>query len=133
MLIVTVALAALFVGTLVARRRAPVPEPPPFDVMGAGLAAAASALRDSADDEPRARVVAAYAAFEEALAEHGVARGASGTPTRLLEQAVAQGAPEGPAAMLTTLFGAARFGADPVTATDVVAAEQSLDTLLAAR
>jgi hypothetical protein len=135
--VTVVVLAALLAAELLrrARRRSVVvaDEEPPPDALGEGLAAAARSLRQTADLEPRERVVVAYAAFEDALAARGVARGSSGTPTVLLDRAVEAGAPASAAAALTRLFGVARFGIDPVTAGDVAAAERALADLLAVR
>jgi hypothetical protein len=115
------------------RQAVGVEEAPEADPTAGGLLAAARSFRETVDQEPRYRVVLAYAAFEEALAQEGVARGPSGTPDALLQRAVAVGAPSRPAQDLTRLFGAARFGAEPVTARDVRAAERALDELLAVR
>jgi hypothetical protein len=98
----------------------------------AGARAAAEALRSRPQDPPRSRVLSAYEAFEAALAEQGVVRGASGTATGLLDRAVAEGFPAADALRLTELFSAARYGDQPVTAEDVTAAERSLSSVLAA-
>jgi len=113
-------------------RRAPEPAPEAAGPeLADGLAAAAAVLRERPADDPRERVVAAYAAFEQALAGRGLQRGAAGTPTALLQRAVDGGAPAGPAGALTRLFGAARFGAASVSEADVDAAEVALRALLA--
>jgi hypothetical protein len=132
-----VLLAAVAVLTaVIASRRQPeqeVVEQDLPDPLGDGIAAAGRSLRDTVGEQPRARVLLAYAAFEQALASQGIARGVSGTPEALLQKAVEAGAPGAPASRLTGLFGAARFGAEPVTADDVVAAERALDDLRASR
>lgn len=135
-LLVVLVIVALLTSAFAVRRRRTEPlvleldEP---DLVATGLAAAARVLRDRAQEDPRDRVVSAYAAFEDALAAGGVERGPSGTPTALLLRAVAAGAPAGAAADLTRLFGAARFGDEPVTERDVAAAERALDELLVTR
>ena len=131
LLLLAVVLLTMF---LAARgRRAPEPAPEAAGPeLADGLAAAAAVLRERPADDPRQRVVAAYAAFEQALAGRGLQRGAAGTPTALLQRAVDGGAPEGPAEALTRLFGAARFGAAPVSEADVDAAAVALRDLLAA-
>ena len=135
-LLVVLMLVALLTSAFAVRRRRTEPvvlEPDEPDLVADGLAAAARVLRDRVQDDPRERVVSAYAAFEDALAAGGVERGPSGTPTALLQRAVAAGAPAGAAAELTRLFGAARFGDEPVTERDVTAAERALDELLVTR
>jgi len=131
LLLLAVVLLTVF---LAARgRRAPEPAPEAAGPeLADGLAAAAAVLRERPADDPRERVVAAYAAFEQALAGRGLQRGAAGTPAALLQRAVDGGAPEGPAGALTRLFGAARFGAASVSEADVDEAEVALRALLAA-
>jgi len=66
-------------------------------------------------DDPRAAVIACYAAMEESLAQSGVARRASDSPQDLLERAVADGLPAAPAAAeLTALFREARYSTHPM-------------------
>ena len=132
-LLLLAVLAAVVVASLVlAARRRPAPaEPVAEEVLADGLAAAARVLRARVEDDPRERVLAAYEAFEAALADRGVQRRPSGTPSALLALAVQSGADAARAAELTRLFGAARFGVDPVTESDVDEAERCLDALLA--
>lgn len=132
-LLLAVVLAAAWATS---RRAAPDLEDPdevPTDALGQGLAAAAASLRETAGDEPRGRIIAAYAAFEAALEAAGVRRTPSGTPARLLDDAVRHGAPQRPATALTDLFTTARYADRRVTLADVTAAERALDELLAAR
>lgn len=66
-------------------------------------------------DDPRAAVIACYAAMEESLAASGVARHASDSPRDLLERASADGLLTGPAAAeLTALFREARYSTHPM-------------------
>lgn len=138
------ALLAVVLTTLVARSRPRLGDVPPQEApeepgtelsraVTEGLTAATRALREHRDEAPRERVVEAYAAFEQTLAERGVDRGLSGTPMRLLAAAVRSGAPPEPAGELTELFGIARFGQVPVTEEDVARAQSALDELLAPR
>jgi len=132
--VVLLLLAVVLLTVFLAARGRRAPEPAPEAAgpeLADGLAAAAAVLRERPADDPRERVVAAYAAFEQALAGRGLQRGAAGTPTALLQRAVDGGAPAGPAGALTRLFGAARFGAAPVSEADVDAAEVALRALLA--
>jgi len=133
--VVLLLLAVVLLTVFLAARGRRAPEPAPEAAAGPeladGLAAAAAVLRERPADDPRERVVAAYAAFEQALAGRGLQRGAAGTPTALLQRAVDGGAPAGPAGALTRLFGAARVGAAPVSEADVDAAEVALRALLA--
>jgi hypothetical protein len=129
-------LLAIVVAVVVAVRRQPPPAPDELtdalsEALSEGLAAAAGVLNARRHDAaPRERVVLAYAAFEQALAERGVVRGTSGTPTALLRQAVEAGAAPEPAAELTDLFSKARFSLEDVSEQDVLIAERALDTLL---
>ncbi len=131
-LLVLLAVVAVLAACVAARRRSGahtvLDEPAP--AFADGLAAAAEVLRARPADEPRTRVLAAYAAFEQTLAGRGLLRGRSGTATALLDRAVAAGASAVPARELTELFGAARYGATPVTQRDVDRAQQALDLLL---
>lgn len=130
-------LALVVAVTALAGRRRPVVAPEPVedapDALGVGLAAAAGSLRGSGGDEPRDRVIAAYAAFEAALVSAGAPRSPGSTPARLLTDAVERGTPAGPAGVLTELFTRARYSDSRVTARDVTAAERALDALLARR
>jgi hypothetical protein len=68
-----------------------------------------------ASDDPRAAVIACYAAMEESLAASGVVRHASDSPQDLLERAVASGLPAAEAAAeLTALFREARYSRHPM-------------------
>ncbi|SDS03357.1 protein of unknown function [Actinopolymorpha singaporensis] len=117
-----VAVAAGFVAglialalALVARRQAPQPQEALAEPSAAEVHAVVSAGRAAlADlDEPRAAVIGAYAAMEEALARTGVARAAADTPATLLRRAVDAGlfssAGAAAAEELTGLFRQARY------------------------
>lgn len=100
---------------LVVRRQAPqaqeVEAEPSAAEVHAVVAAGRAALADL--DEPRAAVIGAYAAMEEALARTGVARAATDTPSGLLRRAVDAGlfssAGAAAAEELTELFRQARY------------------------
>ncbi len=98
----------------------------------AGLAAVDQAVRAgqaalSAATEPRAAVVACYAAMEAQLASSGTARGHAETPEELLARTSAAGlVSPGPAATLTRLFGEARFSSHPLGHGERAAAEEAL-------
>ncbi|MGH3487176.1 MAG: DUF4129 domain-containing protein [Actinopolymorphaceae bacterium] len=109
-------LAAVVVTLTWVRRRADVAaastsdDPTPEEVQHV-VAAGLAALSDV--DEPRAAVIGAYAAMEEALAGQGVARGATDTPADLLARTVRAGlltsTGEDAARELSGLFERARF------------------------
>ncbi len=134
-LLVALVLVVLVAIAVVSRRTPPAPALPDDEApaLADGLEAAARVLRSSVVEEPRERVLSAYEAFELALAGRGVQRGRSGTPTALLARAVAAGAPQAPAAELTRLFGAARFGIELVTEDDVCSAERAVNELMVRR
>jgi len=86
--------------------------------------------------DPRAAIVAAYAAMaatlSAGLARRGASARASDTPTELLDRAVGSGlVSEGPAATLTELFREARFSRHPMGEGHRRAAEDALDAVRA--
>jgi hypothetical protein len=114
-------LAAVVVTLTWVRRRADVAaastsdDPTPEEVQHV-VAAGLAALSDV--DEPRAAVIGAYAAMEEALAGQGVPRGATDTPADLLARTVRAGlltsTGEDAARELSGLFERARFSRRPL-------------------
>ncbi|MEE4543782.1 DUF4129 domain-containing protein [Streptomyces sp. V4-01] len=105
------------------RRMAPHEAQEPYDAVDDDerelLAQAVDSGRRAllAGDDPRAAVIACYAAMEESLAASGVVRRASDSPQDLLERAVAKGLPAGDAAAdLTALFREARYSRHPMDA-----------------
>lgn len=86
-----------------------------------------------ADGDLRRRVVAAYAAFEQAVLERGAARSASQTPAEYLHQALTTGVLTAGAETTTLLelFHRARFSHEPVTTDDRDRALWCLDRLRA--
>lgn len=99
---------------LLARRRQPVaPEPSDRIAASEAIGAAIGAL-DTVTD-PRAAVIAAYAAMEAALAASGVVRSSAEAPREYLRRVlVASSATEREARTLTGLFEEARFSAHPI-------------------
>ena len=90
----------------------------------AAVQAALSALESTAD--PRAAVIAAYAAMERTLAAHGLGRSPAEAPREYLRRVlVASSATEREATTLTASFEEARFSLHPIT-------EQIRDRALAA-
>jgi hypothetical protein len=98
------------------------------------VVAAQEQLGDHAD--PRAAIVAAYAAMAATLsvglARRGTSARLSDTPTELLERAVGSGlVSQGPAATLTELFREARFSRHPMGESHRRAADQALHAVRA--
>jgi hypothetical protein len=92
----------------------------------AALRAAGAAL-DEQPTDPRAAVVACYAAMEDVLASAGTARRRAETPEELLARAVSDGRlPAEPGRLLTELFLIARFSSAPITDADVTACRDAL-------
>ncbi|MGW5352971.1 DUF4129 domain-containing protein [Streptomyces sp. NPDC004031] len=84
------------------------------------------------DGDPRAAVIACYAAMERSLAGSGVARHASDSPQDLLERAAGRGLLGGPhAADLTGLFREARYSTHPMDTTHRDRAAAALDAIAA--
>jgi hypothetical protein len=83
-------------------------------------------------DDPRAAVIACYAAMEASLAGSGVARRASDSPQDLLERASAGGLLDGPHAEdLTRLFREARYSTHPMDTGHRDRAAAALDAIAA--
>ena len=94
------------------------------------LAAASEAL--SAGGEPRAAIIACYAAMERGFAAAGSAPAAADTPAEVLARATGAGLVRpGPAETLTGLFRRARYSTYPMTSADSTAAADALDELRA--
>jgi hypothetical protein len=100
------------------------------DALADALLAGRSAL---AGDDARAAIIACYAAMEGSLAEAGIARLASDSPTDLLRRAVRRGAvdPVG-SERLTDLFREARFSTHPMDTGQLAEARAALDAVTAA-
>jgi hypothetical protein len=95
----------------------------------AAVDAGDDAMRDVLD--PRAAIIACYAAMEHALATAGVRRLAAETPNDLLARAAALNRAPAAAALLTELFLEARYSTHPMSAADRHAARSALTELRA--
>ncbi|HEU5355245.1 MAG TPA: DUF4129 domain-containing protein [Actinocrinis sp.] len=86
-------------------------------------------------DDARAAIIACYAAMEASLAQAGVARERSDSPSDLLHRATGRDLP-GPgtqdAEALTDLFREARFSSHPMTTQHLDAARRALDSVTSA-
>jgi hypothetical protein len=99
---------------LIARRRSPTGgDPSRLAATGEAVAAAMRALDGVTD--PREAVIAAYAAMEQTLAAHGVARSATEAPREYLGRVLVAGnAAQPEARTLTALFEEARYSTHPI-------------------
>jgi hypothetical protein len=113
---------------------------PPDDAGGddevrAGVAVAAtaaSAALDRVNSDPRAAVIAAYAAMTHTLTDASPQLRANDTPRRLLARAATAGIVDPkPARTLITLFAPARFSTRPVTPEHVTSAREALERVQA--
>jgi Domain of unknown function (DUF4129) len=92
------------------------------------LAAASEAL--TAGQEPRAAIIACYAAMERGFAAAGSAPAAADTPAEVLARATRVGLVRAaPAETLTGLFRQARYSTQPMTSTDSRVAADALTEL----
>jgi len=90
------------------------------------IAAGRAALDDPVGD-PRAAVVACYAAMEATLTSAGSGRRPAESPEEFLARTVTEGRlPAEPGRRLTRVFLAARYSSAPVTAADVAAGREAL-------
>ncbi|HEY2575022.1 MAG TPA: DUF4129 domain-containing protein [Streptosporangiaceae bacterium] len=98
--------------------------------LGDALSAGAAAIREI--DDPRAAIIACYAAMEQNLAGAGAAPAAADTPDEVLSRATATGLIRSAAAdELTGLFRRARYGGLDMTEADRAAAQEALAQLRA--
>jgi hypothetical protein len=131
MLIALVLLVALTAWSRHARRR---PPRPPGDqarlALGASLAAGRTALAGARD--PRAAIIACYAAMERGFAAAGSVPAAADTPAEVLARATGAGlVRSGPAVLMAGLFRRARYSSQPMTSADSAAAAAALDQMQA--
>jgi hypothetical protein len=127
--VVTLAAAAL-IGYR-RRRRGPLPPPglgadPDAAPLAAALAAGARALHS--DPDPRAAIIACYAAMERSLADAGSPPRLADTPAEVLSRATEGGLVRSTwaAATLTGLFRQARYSGHPMTEADRATAIDAL-------
>lgn len=86
-------------------------------------------------DDARAAIIACYAAMERSLAQAGVARERSDSPSDLLHRATGRDLPglgTQDAEALTDLFREARFSSHPMTAQHLDASRRALDSVTSA-
>jgi hypothetical protein len=96
------------------------------DSLGAGLAALAG------PNDPRAAIIACYAAMERGFAAAGSAPVAADTPAEVLARAAGAGLVRPrPADQMAGLFRRARYSSEPVTGADSAAAAAALDQMQA--
>ena len=131
MLIALALLVALTAWSRHARRR---PARPPGDqarlALGESLAAGRAALAGPRD--PRAAIIACYAAMERGFAAAGSVPAAADTPAEVLARATGAGlVRSGSAVRMAGLFRRARYSSEPMTSTDSAAAAAALDQMQA--
>jgi hypothetical protein len=131
MLIALALLVALTAWSRHARRR---PARPPGDqarlALGESLAAGRAALAGPRD--PRAAIIACYAAMERGFAAAGSVPAAADTPAEVLARATGAGlVRSGSAVRLAGLFRLARYSSEPMTSADSAAAAAAVDQMQA--
>ena len=134
MLIALALLVALTAWSRHARRR---PARPAGDrdqgsrlALGESLAAGRAALAGPRD--PRAAIIACYAAMERGFAAAGSAPAAADTPAEVLARATGAGlVRSGSAVRMAGLFRRARYSSEPMTSADSAAAAAALDQMQA--
>jgi hypothetical protein len=100
------------------------------DALAEAVNAGQQALADSGD--PRAAIIACYAAMEASLADGGLSRMKAETPSELLDRAVAAGlVPDEAARGLTDLFREARYSTHPMSEQQRDLAGAALDAIAA--
>jgi Domain of unknown function (DUF4129) len=101
--------------------------------LGASLAAGRAALAGTlAPRDPRAAIIACYAAMERGFAAAGSAPAAADTPAEVLARATGAGlVRSGPAVRMAGLFRRARYSSEPMTSADSAAAAAALDQMQA--
>jgi Domain of unknown function (DUF4129) len=129
-----IALALLLTLTVWSRRTRRRATGPPRDharlALGQSLAAGRAALAGPRD--PRAAIIACYAAMERGFAAAGSAPAAADTPAEVLARATGAGlVRSGSAARMAGLFRRARYSFEPMTSADSAAAASALDQMQA--
>jgi hypothetical protein len=116
-----IAIAVVVALTLPARRKRSARAQPEDRTRLAALLASLAAGREAlnADGEPRAAIIACYAAMERGFAAAGSAPAVADTPAEVLARATRAGLIRpGPAQTLTGLFRRARYSTHPMTSAD---------------
>jgi LPXTG-motif cell wall-anchored protein len=129
-----IALALLLALTAWSRRTRRRAIGPPRDqarlALGQSLAAGRAALAGPRD--PRAAIIACYAAMERGFAAAGSAPAAADTPAEVLARATGAGlVRSASAARMAGLFRRARYSSEPMTGADSAAAASALDQMQA--
>jgi uncharacterized protein DUF4129 len=128
---------ALLVALTAWSRQARRPARPPGDqarlALGASLAAGRAALAATLTPrDPRAAIIACYAAMERGFAAAGSVPAAADTPAEVLARATGAGlVRSGPAVRMAGLFRRARYSSEPMTSADSAAAAAALDQMQA--
>jgi hypothetical protein len=134
MLIALALLLALTAWSRRTRRRATGPPPDQARLaLGQSLAAGRAALAGTLTPrDPRAAIIACYAAMERGFAAAGSAPAAADTPAEVLARAAGAGlVRSGSAARMAGLFRRARYSSEPMTGADSAAAASALDQMQA--
>ena len=124
-----IAIAVVITITLLSRHRRPAGTSATSRRRLATLLDSLAAGRDAltAGSEPRAAIIACYAAMERGFAAAGSAPGAADTPAEVLARASRAGLVRAePAETLTGLFRRARYSTYPITGADSRAAADAL-------
>jgi Domain of unknown function (DUF4129) len=127
-----IAILVVLILAVLSRRRRPAHPPPAgrrrLAALLDSLAAGSEAL--TAGGEPRAAIIACYAAMERGFAAAGSAPAVADTPAEVLARATRAGLVRaGPAETLTGLFRRARYSTQPMTSTDSRVAADALTEL----
>jgi hypothetical protein len=129
-----IAIAVVVTVTVLSRRRRPAGPPPNQDRHLAALSQSLAAGRAALDQggDPRAAIIACYAAMERGFAAAGSVPAAADTPAEVLARATQGGlVRSGSAAALTGLFRRARYSTEPMTGADAAQAASAMDRLQA--
>jgi multisubunit Na+/H+ antiporter MnhB subunit len=129
-----IAIAVVLTLTILSRRRRARDRRPNrvsrVAALAEGLAAGSEALK--ASTEPRAAIIACYAAMERGFAAAGSAPAVADTPAEVLTRATQAGLVRSTSAeALTGLFRRARYSAEPMTSADSDAAASALTQMRA--
>jgi antitoxin (DNA-binding transcriptional repressor) of toxin-antitoxin stability system len=128
-----IAILVVLILAVLSRRRRPAPRTPHagrrrLAALLDSLAAGSEAL--TAGGEPRAAIIACYAAMERGFAAAGSAPAVADTPAEVLARATRAGLVRAePAETLTGLFRRARYSTQPMTSTDSRVAADALTEL----
>jgi hypothetical protein len=124
-----IAIAVVIALTVWSRRRRSAGRPRDWSPRLAGLLDSLAAGRDALNTEadPRAAIIACYAAMERGFAAAGSAPAVADTPAEVLARAAGAGIiRSGSPGVLTGLFRRARYSAEPMTSADSGAAASAL-------